>query len=280
MLAFSPPPLLLLSLAVLAAPAAPASDPRLRELCSLVGKCAVPSGAMACPAEVSGGVDGVRYDERRCEVPRALAARGVLPDAPRHQALFGFLGRRYQVSYDVSGDLPLSASRLSYLVEDLPLAARLLTHFQGVAYTAEYLDADRSRLRTTRAGTLAAQADHVSGSTGEGVLYYYGNGTSQLGPWKLRGHAVVEVRYEAAPSGRGLRYRIRILASPANAVVNAFMNLWLFKAVLRGKVEEVLRDITQASAKLDRQGLSGLTTAFGWTDEEQRRIAALLARPG
>jgi hypothetical protein len=101
-----------------------------------------------------------------------------------------------------------------------------------------------------------------------------------MGPWKLRGHALVEVRYAPAPSGSGLRYHIRILAAPANAVVNAFMNLWLFKSILRGKVEDVLRDITQASAKLDRQGLTGLTAAAGWSDDEKRRIAALLARPG
>ena len=259
--------------------AAPASDQRAAELCGLVRGCGLPPGGMTCPAPAA-GVDGVRYDERRCEAPRALVARGVQPDAPRHQALFAFLGRRYQTTYDVTGDLALSPTRLSYLVEDLPLAARLLTHFQGVAYTAAYVDADRTRLRTSRAGTLSAQADHVSGSTAEGVLYYYGNGTSQMGPWKLRGQALVEIRYEPAPSGRGLRYRIRILASPANAVVNAFMNLWLFKSVLRGKVEEVLLDITQASAKLDRQGLAGLTAAAGWSDDEQRRVAALLARPG
>jgi hypothetical protein len=88
------------------------------------------------------------------------------------------------------------------------------------------------------------------------------------------------VRYEAAPSGRGLRYRIRILAAPANAMLNAMMNLWFFKSVLRGKVEEVLRDITQASAKLDQQGVSGLTAAAGWSDDEKRRIAALLASSG
>lgn len=268
-------------LALLAAAALAAALPDLRtvERCSLVRGCGLPPGAMTCAAAAAGGVDGVRYDERRCAAPRALVGRGITPDAPRHQALFAFLGRRYQVAYDVTGELELSPTRLSYLIEDLPLAARLLTHFQGVAYTAEYLDADRSRLRTSRAGTLAAQADLVSGSTGEGVLYYYGNGTSQLGPWKLRGQALVEVRYEPAPSGRGLRYRIRILAAPANAVLNAFMNLFVFKSVLRGKVEEVLRDITQASAKLDRQGVSGMTAA-GWSDDEKRRVEALLARPG
>src|SRR5688500_12680552 len=54
--------------------AAPRPDPRLREYCSLVRGCALPAGAAACPAEASAGVEGVRYDERRCEVPRTLIA--------------------------------------------------------------------------------------------------------------------------------------------------------------------------------------------------------------
>ena len=96
--------------------------------------------------------------------------------------------------YEVAGELPIGPQRLSYLVDDLPLAARLLTHFQGVKYSAEYLDADRSRVKASREGTMAAEAERVSGSTGEGLLYYFGNGTSRLGPWKLRGQALVEVR--------------------------------------------------------------------------------------
>lgn len=274
----------LLLAAVLAAPASPSPSPPPRpwvvDFCSLVHRCGLPPGSLACPAAATRGVSGVEYDARRCEVPRDLVARGVTPDAPRHQALFRFLGRRYQVAYDVTGDLPLSPMRLAYLVDDLPLAARLLTHFQGVAYSAEYLDADRSRLKASRAGTMSAEAQHVSGSPTEGVLYYYGSGSSRVGPWNLRGQAMVEVRYQAAPSGRGLQYRIRILASPSNAVINTFMNLGLFKSILRGKVEEVLKDINQASTKLDRQGLSGLTAAKGWSEDEKRRVAALLARPG
>jgi hypothetical protein len=266
---------ILLLAAVLVAPSPP-PDARAAELCGLVLACALPAGAVSCPA----GAPPVEYDQKRCEAPRALVARGITPDAPRHAPLFRFLGRKYQVAYDVSGDLPLSPVRLSFLVDDLPLAARLLTHFQGVAYSVEYLDADRSRMKASRADTLEATAEQVSGSTGEGLLYYYGSGSSRLGPWKLRGQALVEVRYTPAPTGRGLRYRIRILASPANAVVNAFMNLWMFKSVLRGKVEEVLRDIAQASAKLDRAGLAGIAASGSWSEDEQRRIAALLARPG
>jgi len=257
----------------------PTPDPRLREYCSLVRACALPGGAISCPAEVSGGVAGVTYDEERCRPARALVARGVGPEAPRHYSLFRFLGRRYQVVYEVTGELAIGANRLSYLVDDLPLAARLLTHFQGVTYTAEYLDADKSRLKASREGTMAAEAERISGSTGEGLLYYFGSGTSKLGPWKLRGQALVEVGYKPAPSGRGLAYRIRILATPANAVVNAFMGMGLFKSVLRGKVEEVLKDIAQASAKLDKQGLSGAAAA-AFSEDEKRRIEALLARPG
>jgi hypothetical protein len=88
------------------------------------------------------------------------------------------------------------------------------------------------------------------------------------------------VRYQPAPSGRGLAYRIRIQASPANAVLNTFMNLGLFRSVLRGKVQDVLQDITEASAKLDRAGLAGVTSAASWSEDEKRRIAALLAVSG
>lgn len=274
------PALVVLIAAALASSPAPSPDPRLREYCGLVRACGLKGGAVTCPADASGGVPGVSYDADRCRPAHALAARGITPEAPRHYALFRFLGRRYQAVYDVAGTLPIGPERLSYLVDDLPLAARLLTHFQGVAYSAEYLDADRSRLKASRAGTLTAQAERLSGSTAEGLLYYYGYGSSQLGPWKLRGQALVEVRYQRAPSGRGLAYRIRILASPANAVINAFMGLGLFKSVLRGKVEEVLRDIAEASAKLDRQGLAGVTGPGGFSEDERRRIAALLARSG
>ena len=268
-----------LLLALLLQAASPTPDPRLTEFCSLVRACALPGGAVTCAPEVSGGVDGVKYDATRCEAARTLVGRGITPEAPRHYSLFRFLGRRYQVVYDVTGELPLSPARLGYLVEDLPLAARLLTHFQGVAYSAEYLDADRSRVKASRAGTLAAEAEQVSGSPREGLLYYYGYGTSNLGPWKLRGHALVEIRFQGAPSGRGLAYRVRILASPDNAMINAFMSLGLFKSVLRGKVEDVLKDITEASAKLDREGLAGVSAA-GFSEDDKRRIAALLARSG
>ena len=272
--------LLLAALLVQAAPAPlPTPDPRLREYCSLVRACALPGGAVTCPAAISTGVPGVRYDAERCRPARMMVERGITPEAPRHYGLFRFLGRRYQVTYEVAGELPISPGRLSYLVDDLPLAARLLTHFQGVRYSVEYVDADRSRLLASREGTLTADAERLSGSTGEGRLYFFGYGSSRMGPWKLRGQALVEVAYRKAPSGRGLAYTIRILATPANAVVNAFMGLGLFKSVLRGKVEEVLQDIAQASAKLDAKGLAGVASS-AFTDDERRRIAALLAHPG
>jgi hypothetical protein len=274
---------LLLAAALLQASPAPSPsptpDPRLREYCSLVRACGLQGGAVTCAPEVSTGVPGVKYDEERCRPARTLVGRGVGPEAPRHYAVFRFLGRRYQVLYEVAGELAIGAERLSYLLDDLPLAARLLTHFQGVKYTAEYTDADHARLKASREGTMTAKAERLSGSTSERLLYYFGHGTSKLGPWKLRGQALVEVSYAPAPAGRGLAYRIRILATPANAVVNAFMGLGLFRSALRGKVEEVLTDIAQASAKLDEQGLAGASAA-AFTEDERRRIAALLARPG
>ena len=41
---------------------------------------------------------------------------------------------------------------------------------------------------------------------------------------------------------------LHILAGPANAVVNAFMGLGLFKSILRGKVEEASVCIVSTAA--------------------------------
>src|SRR5512145_3420360 len=96
-----------------------------------------------CSDEASRGVQGLRYDETRCRDARELSTRGVRNDDLTGYRLFAFLGHRYRVEYAVKGEVALSAARLSYLMNELPLAARLLTEMQGTRYTAEYLDEGR-----------------------------------------------------------------------------------------------------------------------------------------
>lgn len=255
----------------------PASDPRLPEYCSLVRRCGLGPSGVPCPESASQGIEGVEYDAARCQEARTLVQRGITPADPRRYRVFRFLGRRYQVVFDLTGRLAISPARLSYLVDDLPLAARLMTHLRSVAYTAEYVTPDRVRFRATRADNLTTDAERISGATADGLLYYYGSGTSVVGPWRLRGQGMVEVRYWPGPGGRGLSYRIRILASPANAFLNAVMSMGLFKSAVKGKIDEVLADITGASATLDRQGMDAVSWT-SWPPEEKKKVEELLAR--
>jgi hypothetical protein len=254
------------------------SEPSRREFCSLLARCglAVPPGT--CPEPLTRGVPGVAYDAGRCAEPRRLFARGVRPEGDLGFRLYRFLGRRYRVVYPIEGRLELSAARMEVLLGDLPLAARLLTHLQKVPYEAEYLDPDRRRFRGRRGSGLSGEAEVVAGGARERSLVYFGHGRSQVGPWKMRGLGLVLVDYQPAPDGRGLQYRMDVVATPSNAFYNFLMNRGLFKSVLVKKAREILTDIAEASRKLDEQGPT-LTAAPQWTAPEREKISALLRIP-
>ncbi len=256
----------------------PAPDPKAREYwreyCSLLQGCGLSAPAAVCTAGLSSGVQGVRYDEERCREPRDLARRGVGPEGPLATRLYRFLGRRYRVVYPLEGTLSLSVPRLSFLLDDLPLAARLLAHYQKVPYHAEYVEGNR--IKAGRGDGLEGEGHLIAGGTGERTLFYFGSGVSHLGPWKLRGLALLEVQYW--PDGGGLAYRARVVSAPANAFMNAIMNLGIFKSVLRGRVRQVLQDIAEASAKLQRDGGRGLN-GQGFSAGERAKIDAFLKLP-
>jgi hypothetical protein len=265
---------------LLAAPPPAAGPPEQsrREFCSVLARCGLAAPERTCPEPLRRGVPGVEYDALRCAEPRRLFARGVRPEGDLGFRLYRFLGRRYRVVYPIEGRLELSPARMEMLLGDLPLAARLLTHLQKVPYEAEYLDPDRSRFRGRRGNGLSGEAEVVAGGARERSLVYFGHGRSQVGPWKMRGLGLVLVDYGPAPDGRGLRYRMDVVATPSNSFYNFLMNRGLFKSVLVKKAREILTDIAEASRKLDQQGPT-LTTAPQWTAPEREKITALLHVP-
>src|SRR5687768_1431341 len=130
-------PLLLAS--VLAAAPAKSEIRDLRvEYCSLLAACSLQPPAGVCTPEASGGLPGVTYDEGRCADARELHAHGLSAQNLDAYPVYRFLGKRYRVTYLVEGQLPLSPARLAFLLEDLPLAAKLLSRLGEHRYTAEY----------------------------------------------------------------------------------------------------------------------------------------------
>ena len=238
------------------APAPTPSAAARVEFCSLLRKCGLTAPA-ACTDAISGGGDGVDYDAERCGLARDITARGIDPADPAAFRVFRFLGARYQVVYRLDGQVAISEARLAYLLDDLPLAAALLSYFQKTHYAAEYLDdPPHRRFKGRRGADLEGEATLLVGRPGDRELVYFGRGTSQIGPWKLRGLGLVQVRTAPAADGKGLRYDVRVVAAPVNAVVNLMMRMGIFRRIALGHIREVLDDIGEASAKLDKQGVA------------------------
>jgi len=264
---------------VMAGPAA-APDPLRLRYCGLVKGCGLTAPEGWCPSALSGGVDGVRYDDRRCAEARELSARGVRNDDPVGYRLYAFLGHRYRVEYAIDGEVPMSAARLTYLMNDLPLAARLLTRYQSTKYAAEYLDPQRRRFRGRKGGKLTGEADLIAGGPDERTCWYFGEGTSRIGPWRLRGRSLM--RFEFAPVGtdpRRVAYRIRIVSTPTNAFLNAIMSFGLFRSIVTGEVREMVEDVTKASRALDAAGVAALRAGVDSSPEDEDKLSALRRLP-
>ena len=247
------------------------------ELCGLFARCGLIVDPAFCAPALSAGVKGVTYDEARCAEARDLRARGVAPDDPVGSRLYRLLGRRYRASYTVDDRVRLGEARLTFLMNDLPLAARLLTHFQKRQYEARYLDASHSRFWGRKGDVLTGEAQLVAGSVPERRLVYFGRGTSKVAFWHLGGNGFLQFDFQ--PATDGVSYRLKLIASPDNGFINTIMNTGLFKRVVYGHMREVLEDITQAAEKLARDGGEAIQRSPDWSEEEKAKIAAFLQLP-
>lgn len=247
------------------------------ELCGLLARCGLAVDAAFCPPAMSTGVKGVTYDDERCGEARDLRSRGVAPTDPVGARLYRLLGRRYRASYTVDDSVRLGEARLSFLMNDLPLAARLLTYFQKRQYEARYLDGSHTHFWGRKEDALVGEAQLVAGSVPEHRLVYFGRGTSKVAFWHLGGHGFLAFDFKPAPAG--VSYRLKLIASPDSGFINAIMNTGLFKRVVYGHMREVIDDITQAAEKLARDGGAAIQRSPEWSQEEKAKIAAFLQLP-
>ena len=248
------------------------------ELCGLLARCGLTVEPGFCAPAMSAGVAGVTYNEARCAEARDLRARGVAPTDPVGSRLYRLLGRRYRASYTVDDRVALGEARLTFLMNDLPLAARLLTHFQKRPYEVRYLDATRTHFWGRKGDALTGEAQLVAGSVPERKLVYFGRGVSKVAFWRLGGNGFMQFEFQPAPGG--IKYRLKLIASPDSGLINAIMNTGLFKRVVYGHMREVIDDITQAALKLARGGGAAIQQSPEWSAEEKAKVAAFLQLPG
>ena len=264
---------------------APANKPeRLssgrKDFCHIVYGCKLEMPAGYCPEVKELGKPPYKFDSTRCAEARLLSGRGVGPGHPEvGYRLYRFLGLEYRVIYEVKDTIPISKERLNYLLSDLPLAARLISHYQKAPYTAKYMDAAHNQFEGTKGKKLRGEARLISGSTQEMRLFYFGVGTAEVAFWTLKGPALLDFTYGPLPTGGKVGYKMKILVFPGNGFINSIMNLGMFRKLVVGKIREVLLDITQTAGKLAATGGKDLLQNAAWTAEEKQKIEALLKLP-
>ncbi|HEV8253681.1 MAG TPA: hypothetical protein VGQ78_02915 [Vicinamibacteria bacterium] len=258
-------------------PASPTPTPRppTAAACALLRACALP-----VPGACGAAKPSAKYDEDRCAAARELHARGITADQPLGARTYSLLGQKYQIVYAVEDRLSISLDRLGYLLNDLPLAAKLLTHYQGVDYRAEYLDPGRRRFRASRGNRLKGEGELVSGSVEERTTFHFGNGSTTFGPWTFRGQGLMRLRFWKDEADAGaIRFRVKVVAAPQNLAANLIMNRGAFKNIVYRTIRVVLSDVSEAAAKLAREGATALVASGGWSAEEKAKLETLLRLP-
>ncbi len=251
-----------------------------QDYCRFLRSCGLEEPENFCPADSLIEKVSFPFDSLRCSEGRTLSARGVTPKHPLVGfRLYRFLGMEHRVIYDVVDSIELSPARLAYLLGDLPLAAKMLSHFREEPYTAEYTNDSKTHFKGTKGKRLSGEARLISGSTEEKRLFYFGSGRVEVGFWKLRGPALMDFSFRPTPSGKKTHYRMRILVFPGNGFVNAIMNMGLFRNIVLGKIREVLDDIQESAKVLAKQDGKNLSKYGVWTQEEKKKMAALMALP-
>lgn len=252
-----------------------------KDFCNLIRACGLSEPGGYCPPVAELEKPDFTYDSARCLEARLLNGRGVTPTHPVvGYKLYRFLGMEYRVIYHVEDHLPISGERLAYLLNDLPLAAKLVSHFRKEPYTAEYLDAERKAFKGSKGKRLKGEARLISGDTKELRLFYFGYGTAEVAFWKLKGPALMDFTYGPdLAKGKGLKYKMKLLVFPGNGVINGIMNLGLFRKVVLGKIKEVLGDITESAKQLAAGGGAELLKRSDWTAEEKKKIEEFLKLP-
>jgi hypothetical protein len=252
-----------------------------RDYCQVVLYCGLPMPKGYCPDSAAIGPPRFSFDQTRCFEARQLSARGVGPDHPRvGYRLYRFLGMEYRVIYQVEDFIPISASRLAYLLQDLPLAAKLISYYRNAPYSAQYVDLQHKSFSGTKGKHLKGEATLISGDVNEKHLFYFGTGVAEVAWWVLKGPALMDFHYDInAKDPKSVHYVMKVLVFPGSGFINKIMNLGLFRKIVLSKIREVLEDITETAISLAKSGGQDILKNKTFTAEEKTKIETFLKLP-
>ena len=221
-----------------------------RAYCRLIKQCQVPDKTVACTEALSAPIPGVDHDQLYCGWVRGFARRGIYPSTQESREMWQFMGSKYHVMYVVADTVPMPGPALDLLMANIPLAAKLINSYRGTAYAAEYpIPRDSLFFHGTNGRSLQGQARQLWIRDDHRERVYWGQGRVHVLSWSLVGNVIIEFRSwppADTPANRTC-YSIRFTMFPANSVINAVMNMGMFRSVAIGKIQQILGDIMLAS---------------------------------
>lgn len=256
--------------------------PALQDYCKLLYACGLTVPAGTCPAPRELGTPApYGPTSERCIEAQELEARGLRTDHPEYGfRLYRFLGFEYRVVYTIPDTLPITRARFEYLLGDIPLAAKLIAHYRKTPYEAHYTNFQRTHFKGSKGPRLRGEARLISGGFKEGRLIYIGSGVAEVAFWTLVGPAMMDFRYRTVPATASVAervvYDLKVVVFPGNGVINSIMNLGIFRNVVTGKVQDVLKDITETAKLLEADQGKQLLKNPEWSSAERKKIEALL----
>jgi hypothetical protein len=256
--------------------------PALRDYCKLLYACGLQVPAGACPALLELGPPApFGPSSERCLEAKELESRGLRADHPEYGfRLYRFLGFEYRVVYSIPDTLPISRARFEFLLGDIPLAAKLISHYMKTPYEAQYTNFERTHFKGSKGPRLRGEARLISGGFTEGRLIYIGSGVAEVAFWTLVGPAMMDFRYRVLPvngkTAEKVVYDLKVVVFPGNGMINSIMNMGLFRNVVTSKVQDVLKDITETAKLLEADQGKQLLKNPQWSTAERKKIEALL----
>jgi hypothetical protein len=248
---------------------------RQREYCSLLSHCQIEVPAETCPVSYRKPVDGIEYKNQRCTEAKLLVKRGVIIDNYQGRKLYGFLGQKYRVDYYVTDKLNVKQAQFEYILNDIPLAAKVVNCFQETKYSVQYLDGEEKRYWAgTNGSNLSGEANLIAGGIKQKDLVYFGFGIAKILLWELKGQILFYFSYTPVENNL-IKYDLHVVVSPGGAVVNAIMNMDLFKRVVRNKIKEVFEDITNSAAELNNTSYNKIIKMHPWSESDKEKIEIL-----
>lgn len=241
-----------------------------RELCMIVKGCFLSQSLEGC-------ADVERIGPSRCIEAQELDARHVMISDSVGSQLYDFLGHKHRIMYTLVDTIDVSPAKLSYLLDDLPFATKIVNYFQHTPYIFEYTKSDHTRFNVAKGEGVKGRVNIVSGSTDEHSLYYFGNGTVIMGFLTLEGPAFITLKYQQIPKmpNRSL-YMVRVIVVVNNGIVSSIMNMGLVRDQVDSKIQEILDDVVDAARMANDRDL---VLRGPWTDAERRKIEILLEMP-